>query len=541
MAPTSPSETADNLNEEELDNTRKRQIDDEQAPIREGPAKRPRLSNGFDNNGFESAPPTAMDVDAEPNGDGRAYPSPEQVPWPIIVTNGPEQGTQVDKVTDLSTETTFLDLTEDISSRASTLLHCAWHPRDPTILAAAGTDALARMWTFTASPHARATQTTGPDSDQVGVAQNAADAPKPHGEKGEGNLVPNGNTNHLDAHVSNGITNGETKMPSQRNLLEPGAPSTTTATALCWASDGSGLLVANEPVEDARARIDVYASFGLRVTSFDGFESPVFCVRWNYSNTLILALSPYAGSTGALISVIHPDSQTALHHAIPGHDLSEQPLDVVWTSDEDFIICGGDMLQAFRAADGAVTAIRKYETHDDHALSKVAFDWPSQLLATASDLGKIDVWDRDGACPSFDAHQGLITALAWQPLPGHVPKLLEDASERLLASAGEDGAISIWDARSQNTKPKASMTMRSAVLALAFTPDGAFIAGATSEEVLIWKVDDVTMPRACWNRGSEMGWQTPMSRDSAPEEDHYCLCWDADGKKLAYGVNNLVC
>jgi len=489
-----------------------------------------------------------MDVDAEPNGDGRAYPSPEQLPSPIIITNGPEQGTQVERVTDLRTETTFLDLTEDVSSRASTLLHCAWHPQDPTILAAAGTDALARMWTFTPTPHARATKITGTDTDPSTLAQNAADArAEPHVVGMEEAYLPNGN--HVDANldangasgIPNGGTNGETKMPSQRNLLEAGAPSTTTATALCWASDGSGLLVANEPVEDARARIDVYAPFGLRVTSFDGFESPVFCVRWNFSNTLILALSPYASSTGALISVIHPDSQTALHHKIPDHDLSEQPLDVVWVSDEDFIICGGDILLAFRAADGAIAAIRKYETHDDHALSKVAFDWPSQLLATASDLGKIDIWDKDGQCRPFDAHQGLITALAWQPLPMQVPKLLSDTSERLLASAGEDGAISIWDARSQNAKPKASMTMRSAVLALAFTPDGAFIAGATSEEVLIWRVDDVTMPRACWSRGSEVGWQTPMSRDSAPEEDHYCLCWDADGQKLAYGVNNLVC
>jgi transducin (beta)-like 1 len=120
------------------------------------------------------------------------------------------------------------------------------------------------------------------------------------------------------------------------------------------------------------------------------------------------------------------------------------------------------------------------------------------------------------------------------------PAALSDDAERLLVSAGEDGAISIWNARSTETKSTSSMTMGSGVVALAFTPDGAFIAGATSERILIWKFDDVSVPRASWVRGSELGWQTPQSNDSAPEEDQHCLCWDANGQKLAYGVNSLV-
>ena len=121
------------------------------------------------------------------------------------------------------------------------------------------------------------------------------------------------------------------------------------------------------------------------------------------------------------------------------------------------------------------------------------------------------------------------------------PLPFSDDAERLLVSAGEDGAISIWNARSPETKSRSSMTMGSGVVALAFTPDGAFIAGATSERILIWKADDVNVPRASWVRGSELGWQTPQSNDSAPEEDQHCLCWDANGQKLAYGVNSLVC
>lgn len=126
----------------------------------------------------------------------------------------------------------------------------------------------------------------------------------------------------------------------------------------------------------------------------------------------------------------------------------------------------------------------------------------------------------------------------WQPI--QLPQIgFHD--ERLLASAGEDGAISLWNARVPGAKPKSSMTMSSAVVALAFTPDGAFIAGATVERILIWKVDDTSIPRAIWTRGSEPGWQTPQSQGSTPDEDQHCLGWDANGQKLAYGVNNLVC
>ena len=83
------------------------------------------------------------------------------------------------------------------------------------------------------------------------------------------------------------------------------------------------------------------------------------------------------------------------------------------------------------------------------------------------------------------------------------------------------------------------MTMSSAVVALAFTPDGAFLAGATNDQILIWKVDDANLPRATWLRG-DGGYQTPQSHYSSADEDQFSLCWDADGQKLAYGVNNRV-
>lgn len=128
-----------------------------------------------------------------------------------------------------------------------------------------------------------------------------------------------------------------------------------------------------------------------------------------------------------------------------------------------------------------------------------------------------------------------MTALAWQPLQAPPAE-----DERLLASGGDDGAIFIWNARSSDGKPKCSMTMGPSIVALAFTPDGAFLAGATNERILIWKVGDHSIPRASWSRMPHPGWLSPRMNTESDEEDQHCLCWDSTGQKLAYGVNSRV-
>jgi transducin (beta)-like 1 len=78
------------------------------------------------------------------------------------------------------------------------------------------------------------------------------------------------------------------------------------------------------------------------------------------------------------------------------------------------------------------------------------------------------------------------------------------------------------------------------VVALSFTPDGAFLASATSRQILIWRMEDVSTPRARWNLDSErdLGDDTMNAPDDEQERN---LSWDASGHKLAYGINNSVC
>lgn len=127
--------------------------------------------------------------------------------------------------------------------------------------------------------------------------------------------------------------------------------------------------------------------------------------------------------------------------------------------------------------------------------------------------------------------------MAWQPQPA-TQAVADD--ERLIATGGEDCAIQIWNARNPESKSRWLRTMDGPIVGLAFTPDGAFIAGATATKVLIWKVGNYTSPRAVWTRPATAGWMSPKTASETDEEDEHCLCWDASGHRLAYGASSKV-
>ncbi|OTB03405.1 hypothetical protein M426DRAFT_177409 [Hypoxylon sp. CI-4A] len=487
----------------DVENNRKRQMDRQpQAPLLNGsPAKRPRLSNGYEN-GVDAAT-TPMELDGQnDHGENHAYPSPqegEQAPTPTPRTDGPEQGTQVEKVEELATETTFIPLgsvLEDASASSPTtaltgingesapvLLHCQWHPQDPTILAAAGTDALARIWN---------------------VSRGATTDP-----------------------ASNGHVNGV--APNFHTLVEDDVQPRATVTAMAWNGDGSAIAVATE--SDSKARISLWTPEGIHMQGFEVTEPPVIKLRWNPNNAAILGIAPDSG--GTLITVYQALTSNSMSYYMPRHNLDTEPLDAAWISESEFVLCGGSLFMKLKCINGEITKIKDFETREGDPLTQVQFDWKTSLVATGGEKGYVDIWDQSGKRREIKAHYDAVTALAWQPLRQPFSN-----DERLLASGGEDGAIFIWNVFASDGKAKCSMTMGPPIVALAFTPDGAFLAGATNERILIWKVGDCSIPRASWSRAPHPGWFSPRMNAESEEEDEHCLGWDATGHKLAYGVNS---
>lgn len=293
----------------------------------------------------------------DPNSNNNhAYPSPlegEQLPPPITHTDGPEQGTQVEKVEELDPDTTFIRLMDDDRSGAAldttpspspagaenapVLLQCEWNPRDPSILAAAGTDALARVWTVSRS--------TPPEAGQDHVATRA------------------------------------------HSLLDPDTPRTTTVTALSWTSDGTAIAIATD--SGSVAAVSVWSADGVHMQTMEVSEPPVIKLNWNPSNTALLAISPEKG--GALITVYSSATGNAFTYHLPGHDIAATPLDAAWTNDAEFLLCGGELMLCLRCTESSIVQARKFETRDDDSFTQVLFDWRSKLAATSSDKGTLDV------------------------------------------------------------------------------------------------------------------------------------------------------
>ncbi|KAL2256815.1 hypothetical protein VTK26DRAFT_1076 [Humicola hyalothermophila] len=436
-----------------------------------------------------------MELDHHPDNN-HAYPSPlegEQAESPILRTEGPSRGTQVEKVRDLTQSTEYLRLGADESPEANEnplVLLCEWNPRDPSLLATAGTDALARIWTI-----------------PCGAAPDVA--------QGQG-----------ESHV-------DPRRRSFISIIDEDLPKNATVSAMAWSPSGELIAVGTELGN--KSRVSVWTVNGASIQRFDGLDSPVTNLCWSPNNNLLLAISPDVGSSsggsGTLIHVSSPSMVNSMSHILD-HDLRSDSLDATWISESEFILCGGDLLASFRCTEQGIVRGREFQTKKDERFALAEFDWRSKLVATASDNGSIDIWDEFGKRRSIPAHDGGVTNLRWQPLqegPG------ED--EKLLVSGGEDGTVLVWNVRSTENKPKYSITMPPplAVNSLSISPDGAFVAVATTDRILIWKIGDHAMPKASWT--PQPGWQSPNSGTDS-EDAIPCLGWDCEGQRLVYGLES---
>ncbi|KAK8094590.1 hypothetical protein PG997_001275 [Apiospora hydei] len=341
--PEEPSPTSG-----DVENARKRPGDRPQQPQLNGssPAKRPRLSNGYENGVNAATDPMELDNAT----DNHAYPSPlegEQAPTPTPRTDGTDQGTQVEKAT-----------FKVNSANAPVLLHCQWNPQDPSILAAAGTDALARVWTVS-----RAT-TTLPEQDPAS-----------------------------DGHVTNGDVS-----PPFHSLIEDDMTASSMVTAMAWNGDGTVIAIATDSAE--KGRISLWSADGTHIQHFEVPESPIIKLKWNPNNTAILAVVPEKG--GTLITIYGATTSNTISYSLPNHDLNADPLDVAWTSEVEFLLCGGSLMASFKCTEDKITEEKRFDTREGDNLLQVQFDWRSSLAATCGEKGFVDVSTNTTICQAHD-------------------------------------------------------------------------------------------------------------------------------------------
>jgi WD40 repeat protein len=108
---------------------------------------------------------------------------------------------------------------------------------------------------------------------------------------------------------------------------------------------------------------------------------------------------------------------------------------------------------------------------------------------------------------------------------------------RLLASAGDDGSIRVWDAAGGRALHELQTPRKRAATSVVFLPDGKRLAGCVGSDVIVWDLttarDVLTIKRAgnelaCSTDGSRLA-TADHRRDNQGREQSVVSLWDASG------------
>ena len=422
-------------------------------------------------------------------------------PAPIYtLTNGHSVGVQITpaKVADLKPETKILGVADEHH-----VTHSMWRPHDPSILAASG-EQFCGLWKVSS-------QDFRPDS----------------------------------------------QSPLYLSLIDDSDTSFVSAAA--WEPGGTLLAIATYNRVDFTGQLRVYnAQHNSLVDALPTAQNVITSLRWQSVGMRLVgfASGPQDSSFVLWDLSLPPESWVPSATSVP-----MQINDVDWASHgNNSVVCiSGDGVVCLYKALSELIFERKWSSNaiDEDKWTFVRCSWWSEetavVIAAAAETA--NVWVPSADVLMKHAHQAIITGLELRPTqmihpsqpPGHE-----------FATSSMDNTIKIWrfDITSNQVQAlfKVHMGLSSPVMTLSYSPDGFYVAGASYDQIKIWKAESGVQPIAQWD-GKDSDWRGTSlklrdqdangdlrSASDSPQEldaDH-SLSWDANSKKLAFGLGNQV-
>jgi WD40 repeat protein len=422
-------------------------------------------------------------------------------PAPIYtLSNGHSVGVQITpaKVADLKPETKILGVADDHH-----VTRTMWRPFDPSILAASG-EQFCGLWK-----------------------------------------------------VSSHDFKSDAQSPPYLSLIDDSDTSFVSAAA--WEPGGSLLAIATYNRLDFTGQLLVYnAQNKSLVDALPTAQKVITSLRWQSVGLRLVgfASEPQHSSLVLWDLSLPPDSWAPSSITVP-----MQIHDVDWAShgNSSVVCASGDGTVCQYKAQPDLIFERKWSSNpiDEDKWTFIRCSWLSEetaVVVTAA-AETASIWVPSADVLMKHAHQAFITGLELRPNQIVHPN---QVSAHEFATSSMDNTIKIWRFDNTNNKVeglfKVHMGLSSPVMTLSYSPDGFYVAGASYDQIKIWKAESGIQPIAQWD-GQDSDWRgstlklrdqdtngdicSPSNGQQDFDADH-SLSWDADSKKLAFGLGNHV-
>lgn len=439
------------------------------------------------------------------NGSGTGDQEQERMveaPAPVYtLTNGHSVGVQITpaKVADLKPETRILGVADD-----SHVTQNLWRPFDSTILATAG-EQFCGLWK-----------------------------------------------------ISNHSFRSETEQPPYHSLIDGSENSLLSAVA--WEPGGSLLAIATYNQQDFTGQLRIYdAKENMFLDTLPTAQKVITSLKWQGVGAKLVgfACDSQDQESSLLLWDLSAPQDVSGPHSVT---VPTQIHDIDWAchGNSSIICAAGDGVVFQYRATSDLSLERKWASppEERESWTFIRCSWWSEetavVVAAAARTSSLWVPSRDIMLKH--AHSGEITGLELRPNPIIHPS---QASAHEFATSSTDSTIKVWRfghmSNSIESLYKVHMGHLCQTMALSYSLDGFYIAGASYDQVKIWKADSGGQPVAEWD-GQDSSWrgtniklrdqaangQTPSSEGRQDSDSDHTLSWDAHSKKLAFGLGNQV-